>query len=122
MKELYAGYEKAVLMLSDVLGQEECEIEDIIGDATILSVVKDVAGKKVTLNQDDRGKGSLVAQIKSAAKRHGAELPDGWKSEVARRIVVEWSTTDPKDIPTEILDRAEALFKELTKRFDGVEP
>ena len=121
-KELYAGYEKAVLMLSDVLGQEECETEDIIGEATILPVLKDVAEKKVTLNQDDRGKGSLVAQIKSAAERHGAELPDGWKPEVARRIVVEWSTTDPIDIPTEILDRAEALFKELTKRFDGVEP
>ena len=122
MKELYAGYEKAVLMLSDVLGQEECEIEDIIGEATILAVLKDVAKKKITLNQDDRGKCCLVAQIKSAAKRHSAELPDGWKPEVARQIVVKWSTTDPMDLPTEILDRAEALFKELTKRFDGVEP
>ena len=122
MKELYAGYEKAVLMLSDVLGQEECEIEDIIGEAMILPVLKDLTEKNVTLNQDDRGKGSLVAQVKSAAERHGVELPDGWKPEVARRIVVEWSTTDPSDMPTEILDRAEALFKELTKRFDDVEP
>ena len=122
MKELYAGYEKAVLMLSDVLGQEECDTEDIIGEATILPVLKDVTKKKVTLNQDDRGKGGLVAQIKSAAERHSAELPEGWKPEVARRIVVEWSTTDPIDMPTEILDKAEALFKELTKRFDGIEP
>ena len=120
MKELYAGYEKAVLILSDVLGQEESETEDIIGEVTILPVLKDVVGKKVTLNQDDRGKGSLVTQIKSAAERHGAELPDGWKPEVARRIVVEWSTTDPKEMPTEILDRAEALFKELTERFNGI--
>ena len=122
MKELYAGYEKAVLMLSDVLGQEECEIEDIIGEATILPVLKDLVEKKVELNQDDRGKGSLVAQIKSAAERHGVKLPDGWKPEVARRIVVEWSTTNPADMPTEILDRAEALFKELTNRFGDVEP
>ena len=122
MKELYAGYEKAVLMLSDVLGQEECEIEDIIGEATILPVLKEVAEKKITLNQDDRSKGSLVAQIKSAAERHRAELPDGWKPEVARRIVVRWSTTDPMDMQTEIVDRAEVLFTELTKRFDGVEP
>ena len=122
MRELYAGYEKAVLMLSDVLEQEECETEDIIGEATILPVLQDVAEKKITLNQDDRDKGNLVAQIKSAAERHGAELPDGWKPEVARQIVVAWSTTDPIDMSTEILDRAEALFKELTKRFDGVEP
>ena len=50
MKELYAGYEKAVLMLSYVLGQKECEIEDIIGEATILPVLKDVTKKELTLN------------------------------------------------------------------------
>ena len=122
MKELYAGYEKAVLMLSDVLGQEECETEDIIGEGTILPVLKDVVEKKITLNQGDRKKGSLVDQIKSAAERHGVELTDGWKPEVARRIVVAWSTTDPKDMPTDILDRAEALFTELTERFDGTRP
>ena len=122
MKELYAGYEKSVLMLSDVLAHEDCEIEDIIGEATILPVLKHVVEKKVTLNQDDRGKGSLVAQIRGAAERHGVELPVGWKSEIARRIAVEWSTTDPRNVPTETLDLAEVLFKELTKRFDGAEP
>ena len=122
MNELYAGYERAVLMLSDVLGQEECETEDIIGEATILPIVEDISDKSLTLNQEDRDKGSLVAQIKSAAGRLGANLPDGWKHEVARRIVVQWSTTDPKDMSTEILDRAEKLFKELAKRFDGMEP
>ena len=121
-KELYAGHEWAVLMLSDVLGQEECEAEDIIGEATILSVLKDMAGNELTLNQDDRGKGSVVAQVRSAAERHGVELPDGWKPEVARRIVVAWSTTDPEDLPAEILDRSETLFKALTERFDGIEP
>ena len=122
MKELYAGHEKSMLMLSDVLGQEECETEDIIGEATILAALKGVANKRVTLNQEDRGKGSLVAQIKSAAARLGADLPDGWKHEVARRVAIEWSTTDPNEIPTEILDRAEKLFKELANRFDGIEP
>ena len=76
----------------------------------------------MTLNQDDRGKGSVVAQVRSAAERHGVELPDGWKPEVARRIVVAWSTIDPEDLPAEILDRSEALFKALTERFDGIEP
>ncbi len=117
MKELYAGYEKAVLMLSDVLGEEECEIEDIIGEATILPVLKRLVKKKVALNQHDRGKGSLVDQIKSAAGRHGAELPTGWKAEVARRIAVEWSTLAPEEMPSDVLDRAEALFKELMTRF-----
>lgn len=118
MKELYEGYEKAVLMLSDVLGQEECEIEDIIGETTILPALEDLVGKKVTLNQDDRAKGSLVAHIENASKQCDFKLPDGWKSEIARRIAVEWSTKKPEDIPAEILERAETLFKQLTKRFD----
>ena len=121
-KELYAGHEKAVLMLNDVLKCEECETEDIIGEAAILAVLKDVAGRRISLNQRDRGTGSLVAQIKRAAERLGAELPEGWKPEVARRIVVGWSTMQPTEIPEEILDRAEALFGELTSRFDGLEP
>ena len=122
LKELYSGHEQAVLMLGDVLEMEECEIEDIIGEAAILPMLKDVVGKKVSLNQDDRSKGSLVDQIKRAADRHGVELPDGWKPEVARRIAVAWSTTEPQDMPEEILDRAEALFKELTNRFENLNP
>lgn len=121
MKELYASRAKAVLMLGDVLGTEECEIEDLISEATILPVLGDVAGKEVTLVQDDRSRGSLVAQIKIAAQRHGAELPTGWKAEVARRIVVDWSTMDPKDIPADIIDRAESLFEQLTARFEGLD-
>ena len=121
MNELYAGHEKAVLMLSEVIAQEECEVEDIIGEAAILPVLEDLVGGKITLDKDDRSKGSLAAQIKRASERQGVELPDAWKPEVARRIVVTWSTTDPKDMPANILDRAEALFKELTERFDGME-
>ena len=122
MKELYAGQEKAVLMLSDVLGQEECETEDIVGEPTIVAALTEVVGKEIILDRADRGKGSLVHQIKSAAAHSGVDLPDGWKPEVARRIVVAWSTTDPKEMPADILDKVEALFKELTERFEGVTP
>ena len=122
MKELYAGQEKAVLMLSEVLGQEECEIEDIIGEAQILPVLKDVAGGTISLDEQDRGGGSLVAQIKSSAQRHHVELPDGWKAEVARRFVVAWSMTDPKDMPVDTLDKAETLFKVLVERFENSVP
>ena len=57
-----------------------------------VSLTIPVVEKKITLNQGDRKKGSLVDQIKSAAERHGVELTDGWKPEVARRIF--W--TEPK--------------------------
>ena len=122
MKALYTGHEKAVLMLSDVVGKEECEIEDIVGEEAIIPVLKELVGKKIALNENDRSKGSLVAQIRSAAERHNVKLPNGWKAEVARQIAVNWSTTDPSSMPADILDRAEALFKELTERFYGIVP
>lgn len=121
MKELYAGNEKAVLMLGDVLDQEECEIEDIIGEETILAALSEFVGKTVSLNQDDRNRGSLVDQIKCAAYRDNVELPEGWKPEVAHRIVVSWSTAKSIEIPEDILDRAERLFKELTRRFEDID-
>ena len=120
MKELYESNEKAVLMLGDVLSQEECEIEDIIGEETILAVLSEFVGKTVSLNQDDRNRGSLVDQIKCATNRDNIELPEGWKPGVAHRIVVSWSTAESTKIPEDILNRAEVLFKELIRRFEDI--
>ncbi|MYJ19922.1 MAG: AAA family ATPase, partial [Rhodothermaceae bacterium] len=109
-RELYVGREEAVLMLSDVLGQDECEIEDLIAEPTILHALNRVVQQTVRLNQNDRSKGSLVTQIKSAANRSSVNLPEGWKAEVARNIVVEWSTAELRDIPKDVIERAEMLF------------
>ena len=119
LKKLYADRDGAILMLSDVLGQEDCEIEDIIAEATIVPILKGIVQKTIRLNQNDRSKGGLVAQIKSAAERYSVDLPKGWKAEVARKIVVKWSTSDPEDIPTGVLERADMLFKEILSRFDN---
>jgi hypothetical protein len=117
MKELYAGHEKAVLMLSDVLGQTECEIEDVLGEAVLLPIIRELITKKLTLNNDDRKAGSLPAQIRAAAARQGVELSQGWKVEVARRLAIAWATNKPEEIPHDVLDCAEKLFKALTDRF-----
>lgn len=117
LKDLYTGHEQAILMLDDVLGQEEAEIEDVIGETIVLSILSEIVGKKVTLTQRDRKKNGLVNQIKSAAEHGAVKLPDFWKSEIARRFSVAWSTKEPKECDADVLDRAEALFKELNKRF-----
>lgn len=120
LKELYASHENAILMLSEIVGQQECESEDLIGEAVLLPALKDLLKKKLTVNQADRAAGSIVDQIKAAALRQGIDLPEGWKPELARRLVVAWSTQDPKQLPTDVLDRAEALFKALNERFETV--
>ena len=87
MKELYSEHANAVLMLGDVLNIEECEIEDVLGEDVLIPAAKSVLGDTLELNDGDRAKGSLVDQIKSAAKRQGIELADGWKPQIARRLV-----------------------------------
>ena len=122
MRELYAGKERAVLMLGDVLGLPECETEDILGENVLLPLVSDLLGKKILLNNDDRASGSLVDQIASAAARSGDTLPEGWKPEIARRLAVKWSTAAPESIPGDVLDRAASLFKAMAERFnEGIE-
>ena len=117
MKELYAGYESSVLVLSDVLKKDDCEIEDIIGEVTILDALRSLSPELGNLNLQDHHEGSLITRIKDAANKQGIRLPEGWKANIARQIVVSWSELNSKDIPMDVLDRAEALFKELAKRF-----
>lgn len=117
LKELYIGNERAVLMLSDVLGVNECQIEDILGEKILLPFVSALIGSEVVLNDDDRSKGSIVDQFVSAVSRLGETLPDGWKPEIARRWAVEWSISEPEQLPVDVLDRASTLFEAITERF-----
>jgi len=120
LRELYAGNERAVLMLSDVLGLSECETEDILGEDVLLPLVSDLLGNQVMLKEEDRDKGSLVDQIAAAVARIGVTLPEGWKADVARRLAVTWSTAAPESIPATVLDRGERLFAEIRERFGNV--
>lgn len=123
LQMLYAGNERAVLMLSEVLGTPECEIEDILGEDVLLPFVSALIHKKVRLNAADRAKGSLIDQIVSAVERVGGELPIGWKAQIARQLAVTWATAEPTTIPVDVLDRAEILFSAITERFgEGVKP
>ena len=121
MKELYAGNESAVLILSDVIDREECEIEDVIGEVLILSALNELVGTEITLDQGDTCNSSLVTQIKTAANRQDVKLKDGWKPEVARRIAISWSTSPSESIPLDVIERAEMLFRMVAERFEGLE-
>lgn len=117
MKELYSGHDSLVLLLADVLGQKECEIEDIVGEGELLPVVNDILGKKLKLDATTAGKRSLPDRIQDAAKAAGADLPEGWKPEAARRLAAKWATADATKVDSAMLDRAAKLFKALNERF-----
>jgi hypothetical protein len=118
MKELYVGQTAAVLMLDDALGKPgiETEIEDILGEETLLPAVSAVVGKAVKLTPADRVAGSLPGQIKSWAQRRSVELPDGWKASTAMHLVSEWAE-QAIQLPDDVLDRAACLFSTINERF-----
>jgi hypothetical protein len=113
LKELYRGHERSVLILSQAV--TGCaEIEDVVGKATILPALESVLGKPVKLTPGDEKAGSHVPQIKAWAARTGNDLPDGWKVDVARKIVTEWAAKPATD--KALLDQAAALIEEIQKR------
>ena len=119
MKELYAGYERGVLLLDEVLPEVPgCELEDLIGEADFLPVASKVAGKKLKLTAADKKTGVLADWVAAAALREGITLQVGWKAEVARQLAAEWGKGAKPS--AEMLDRMESLFKEIASRMADV--
>jgi hypothetical protein len=117
MKELYVGHVDEVVMLGEVLNTTDCEIEDLLGEKLVLPELNKIVGTAIKLEKEDRTKGVLVDHIKSAAGRLGVELPDGWKAEVARRLVTQWATQSDS-VPAAVLLKASALFTSIRERFE----
>ena len=122
IKELYAGHNSSIVMLDDVLNRpgQEVEIEDILGEARIISGLQAVLGKALQLDQGDCSAGSLPSQIKAAAKRQALDLPKGWKASVALHLVSSWAE-EGTTLVDEVLDTAALLFSELDARFENNE-
>lgn len=118
IKELYAHYTDAVLMLDEALGRTgiETEIEDLLGEEVLLEGVSVVFGKSVKLAEVDQSAGSLPSQIKAWATRRKFDLPKGWKASVAIHLVSQWAE-HATSLPTEVLDRASVLFATINERF-----
>ncbi len=119
LKELYAGYEEAVVMLDEVLGRDgdKVEIEDILGEDIIIPAVSALINHEIVLFEDNRKAGSLPDQIRACAKQLSIQLPDGWKPSVAIRLVSDWAEKGTL-LDDSVLDRAALLFETIRNRFD----
>jgi len=114
-KELYVGQDDQIVMLDELLGITNCEIEDVVGEEVILPALNELLAAPLTIDPADRTVTGVVNQIRAAAKRAGIELPEGWKPEIARRIAAQWAA-DAKTVPSQTLDRAATLFADIAKR------
>ncbi len=92
------------------------EIEDLVGETTILPALSQMLGTDIELTEEDCATPLLTKQIRAAAARLNFNLPEGWTEELARRISLTWVTMEPVSVPGDVLDRASNLFKEINKR------
>jgi hypothetical protein len=122
MKQLYSMNEQAVLMLPVVLRKDDCEIEDLVGETVIVPALSQMLGTDIVLAEADRASPLLVQQIIAAAGRLNVNLPEGWRSELARGISWAWTTIAPASVPSDVLDRASNLFQNIIKRFAQFDP
>ena len=120
IKELYVDHRSNIVMLDDVLNRpgQEVEIEDILGEALIVSGVERVLQQSFHLEDRDRAAGGLPSQIKGAAKRQEIELPLGWKASVALHLISTWAEGGTT-LADEVLDTAARLFSVLNERFEN---
>ena len=121
IKELYVNHRSNIVMLDDVLNRpgQKVEIEDILGEALIVSGVERVLKQSFHLQDRERSVGGLPSQIKAAAKRQEIELPVGWKASVALDLVSTWAE-EGTTLADEVLDTAAMLFSVLNERFESV--
>lgn len=118
-QEVYAGHERGVL-LSDALGIEECEVEDILGDDVILPFLDRMIGSVLTIGNSDRMSGSLPVQIESAATRAGVNLPPGWRGEVARQVAGRMVEPQPARRSDRGAGTRRAFVQGVSQRFQAL--
>ena len=116
LSELYAGRQTSFILLGEVLGLGQCEMEDVVGESLLLPVLSRLLGKTLSIAGSDSAL-PLSNRIRQAAARQGIALPDGWKAEVARRLVGGWLEQSPGTLPADLLERAGALMQVIGERF-----
>ena len=114
---LYSEHQNLAMLLRESGDEGAYEIEDLVGEATILEALEAVSGHRIEI--DNQGPGSLVERITSAASRNGIDLGDkrDWKPRVAMNVVGNWETGGLNQIPEATLDRAEELFRRISPLF-----
>ena len=112
--ELHARYDADVLMLDEALNRrgQEVEIEDILGEETLLAALEPVLAAPLTLAAENEASGSLPSRIEVEAQRQGVELPDGWRASAALGLASSWAEGGAP-LGDDILNTAASLFVRL---------
>jgi predicted ATP-dependent endonuclease of OLD family len=117
-RDLYKGNESGVLLLDEVLGGTDTEIEDILGEEVFLAAVNAALSLSLTVTPEDRAAGGASKVVTAAAKRLGVQMPDGWKVTAILHLVREWA--EGRETPTgDAMQRAAKVFVALRTKTAG---
>lgn len=113
---LYSGEKHKVLLVGEILGKDDVEVEDLIR-ADLVAKVFSKLHHSTTADQDfDETVDSsipLVPQMETFAKKNNISLQEGWKvdlsREVKRRALLDKSESNAED-----LKRWQKLFEKLS--------
>lgn len=123
LRNLFADHASDVLVLGDVLGigDKDVEMEDIVGEQLILRGLREAVDIVIEITEEDRTesestkKRSLLQTIGAAVGRSDTQLPTGWKLSVATWIVSALARGDVV-IDDLTADRADRLFSAIRNR------
>ena len=114
------------LPVPDDHGDKPFEIEDFVGEDTVVSALRGLLGlqpEEFEIERETDDGRSIAQLIKKTAESAKIDLPGGpgeWKVEVAKQVVKGWEGSADA-VPKDLLERAVSLFKRLNSMLD-VEP
>lgn len=101
LDHLYQGHPDRLVSMKQIRDLEGCEVEDLMPPPLAADVItRELKGPDEDFDEvHDEGQ-PLVPQVKAYASKHGVELPDGWKVEVAKNVKRRLLDGREKDMPT----------------------
>ena len=117
LKDLFVSTEDQILLIGDVLGCDEADLEDLFPRPYYLKAVAQACGKKIglnVLNKEEKEEPRVARAMQHLFHRKGWGEFEKWRP--IRWFLDEWRDRKPDDLPEELVDKAERLFQEINKR------
>ncbi|APB71836.1 ATP-binding protein [Paenibacillus polymyxa] len=113
---LYCGQEDKVILIKDIIGIENSEIEDLLSGNFLANVATNFLPRPEDVEEDfidiyEEGT-AIIPQIEAYVKSVGIELQKGWKVDLARRAKQSLSKKRTV-IDEEILEKWRGLFERI---------
>jgi predicted ATPase len=117
LKDLFIDAENRILLIGDILGFSEADLEELFPRSYYLDAVAQAYGKRIGMNvlsKEEKEEPRVAKAMQHLFDRKGWGVFEKWRP--VRHLLDEWRDCKLEDLPEELVDKAEQLFKEINKR------